>query len=192
MSIELENIKAYIDEAEEYYSNVEEYYKSLSFKEAVRNAAQAIVPSNIKSCTKGKTSFAGHQRRVGKQKCKEGAEMLLTHPYWIELEKAKSFEEIFNVTEKVKHKIYRLGDLWSYDTAQRIALHKGWYPKEVYLQSGAFDGAKILAELRYMDGMILKGKRSVSNKSLPNFLSKLDPYLIENILCIGKRENWFK
>jgi hypothetical protein len=191
MVIRIYEIEKYVPQAEQYYADVEQYYKSLNFQDAVKNAAQAIIPAGIKSCSTNKTAFAGHQRRVGKEKCKEGAEKLLTDPYWRELERAKSFEDIFRVTEKVKQTTYRLGDLWSYDTAQRIALHKGWFPKEVYLQSGAYEGAKVLRDKGYMTSSSLRGKRSVSKELFPDFLKKLKPYLIENILCVAKREGWF-
>ncbi|MFT7035953.1 MAG: hypothetical protein ACJA2S_004478 [Cyclobacteriaceae bacterium] len=175
-----------------YYRGVEVYYKGMSFIEAVKQAANAKVPSSSTSCSRNGTSFAGHQRRVGKKKCKEGAEMLLKHPYWGELEKAQSFEDIFKVTEQVKRNVLKLGDLWSYDTAQRIALHKGWYPQDVYLQSGAYNGIQILRDKGFIDNAAIKGKRYISVKAIPEFLSKLEPFLIENILCVGKREGWFK
>ncbi|MEO9850322.1 MAG: hypothetical protein ABJH72_24625 [Reichenbachiella sp.] len=189
--MKIKEIQDYIPQAQQYYSDVEDYYRSLSFEEAVQNAAQAIIPSGIKSCSTSKTAFASHQRRVGKKKCKEGAEKLLTHPFWSELENAKSFEDIFRVTEKVKAQTERLGDLWSYDTAQRIALHKGWYPNEVYLQSGAKDGAKSLVKEGHVKSLVLKGKRHVKREHFPDILKELKPYLIENILCVGKREGWF-
>jgi len=192
MSVKIKEIETYVPQAEEYYSEVEVYYKSLTFLEAVKQAANAIVPSGMASCSTSKTSFAGHQRRVGKTKCKEGAEKLLTHPNWAELEAAKSFEDIFRVTEKVKKNTQKLGDLWSYDTAQRIALHKGWHPKEVYLQSGAHEGIQVLVDEGLIDNSEIKGKRSVPKEALPDFMVKLEPYVIENILCVGKSEGWFK
>jgi len=185
-------IQDYIPQAQQYYSDVEDYYQGLSFEEAVRKAAQAIIPSGINSCSTSKTAFAGHQRRVGKNKCKEGGEKLLSDPFWLELENAKSFEDIFRVTEIVKVKTDRLGDLWSYDTAQRIALHKGWYPNEVYLQSGAKDGARVLVREGYIEGFNVRGNRHINREHFPDILRELKPYLIENILCVGKREGWFK
>lgn len=116
----------------------------------------------------------------------------MTYPYWEELEQANSFEDLFRVTEKVRQATYRLGDLWSYDTAQRIALHKGWYPIEVYLQSGAYEGARVLSNEGHIEPSSLRRNRSVSKDVFPGFLNQLKPYLIENILCVGKREGWFK
>lgn len=190
--MKINEIEAYIPVAEQYYAEVEQYYKSLNIQDAVENAAQAIIPAGIRSCSKTKTVFAGHQRRVGKSKCNKGAEKLLTGSYWDELEKAKSFEDIFLVTEKVRRATYRLGNLWSYDTAQRIALHKGWHPAEVYLQSGAYEGAKVLREKGYVPPTSLRGKRSVSIEIFPDFLKNLKPFLIENILCVGEKNGWFK
>lgn len=192
MPVRINDIEKYIPQAKQYYLDVENYYKDLSFQDAVRNAARAVIPSSIRSCTTSKTAFAGHQRRVGKMKCKEGADKLLTDPYLQELKQANSFEDIFRVTEKVRQATYRLGNLWSYDTAQRIALHKGWHPTEVFLQSGAYDGAKVLKEEGYIDNSSIRSQRSVSKDVFPDFLNHLDPYLIENILCVGKREGWFK
>ncbi|MFA0963948.1 hypothetical protein AB9P05_19230 [Roseivirga sp. BDSF3-8] len=180
--MKIKEIQKYILQAQHDYANVEVYYQSLNFKNAVRKAAEAMT---------SETAFAPHQRRVGKIKCRQGADKLLSHPFWLELENARSFEDIFQVTEKVKLEIKGLGDLWSYDTAQRIAFHKGWYPKEVYLHSGAKEGVKVLVNLGYIKSSSIRGKRHIKKELFPDILRQLDPYIIENILCVGKRKGLF-
>ncbi len=177
----------YLPQALRYYFEMEDFYKSLEFEDAVLKAGSAILPNGLEP-----RGFARHQFRNGRHRCSEGAEELLNEPHLPKLKAASSFEEIIATTDDVKNQIFRLGHLWSYDTAQRIALHKGLYPNTVYLQSGAKDGAMML--MRH--GMILKrsiwGKRTVAAEELPRFLSSFPPFLIEHIFCVAKGAGWFR
>ncbi|GAB3667559.1 hypothetical protein GCM10028791_43260 [Echinicola sediminis] len=176
----------------EHYYDLEKFYKNLpNFKEVVENAGKAVVPNNTTGCGNNKTMFAGHQNRVGKKKCQEGAELLLQAPFYEALEKAKSFEDIFGITEEVKNKVFGLGDLWSYDTAQRIGLSKSCYPKAVYLQTGTLAGAKELVKRGLVDGKALRGQRSVPQTVFSKVFRHLPCYMIENLLCVGHNQKWF-
>lgn len=184
-------IKKYIPKAKIYYQEIEIYYQDLfnkndfGFKHVIRQAAEAQIICN------GKRTFADHQHRIGRKRCEQGANELLKSKNFQDLNNANSFEDIFVITERVKNYIYRLGDLWSYDTAQRIALSKGFYPKEVYIHAGAKDGTRLLVKSSLLNSSEIRGKRKISPSVFPKELSKLEPYLIENILCVGKRESWF-
>jgi len=134
--------------------------------EAIENAAMAVDPN-------GKMN--SHQRRNGKEICQEGAIELAK--YEIEIKKAKSFEEVFAITEQIANGIDRLGPLWSYDTALRIGFAKGVYPKEVYVQSGVKKGVR-----KVMNGILPRG-RSLPLNTFPKELQKLKPYQLENFLC---------
>jgi hypothetical protein len=191
MAINYTAIENYLPEVKEKYETLEKYYRKLTFEDAIEQAAKAIVPREVKQCIGYKSGFDSHQRRVGKKLCKIAAEILGSKPYLEQLYQAKSFEDIFDVTEKVKRETFKLGDLWSYDTALRISLHKGWYPEYVYLQTGAKGGAKTLKEEEFISKEQLSGQRKVSPDILPDKLGKLPPHFIENILCVGKRKGWF-
>lgn len=175
-----------------HYYYLEKFYKNIAnFKEVVENAGKAVVPNNTTGCGNNKTIFASHQNRVGKNKCQEGADLLLQAPYYEALEKAESFEDIFEVTEKVKNRVFGLGDLWSYDTAQRIGLSKSFYPKAVYLQTGTLAGAKELVKRGFVDARDIRKQRRVSPTIFSKVFKNLPSYLIENLLCVGHNQDWF-
>ncbi len=149
-----------------------DYYqrKEIVLNDAIYEGAQGIMPN-------GKMN--SHQNRVGYKKCRLGAAELKAKT--AALKRAKSFEEIFAITEEVRKAIHGLGHLWSYDTALRIGFHKRVYPTEVYVQSGVVDGVKKLNKH-------LKG-RSLAMSAFPPELQKLTPYEVENFLCVwGKNK----
>lgn len=176
----------YVIWASEYYATCEDYYKSLNFKDAVKKAGEAYVPPNTRNCLGTKSSFASHQRRIGKKQCAQSAEELLREDRLRRLQRATSFDAIFAVTEEIKKGFDGLGDLWSYDTAQRIAMNKGIKPDVVYLQSGARQGA-----IKIIERNELRRRRTLNTEKFPDFLKKFPPFLIENLLCVGKRKQWF-
>lgn len=150
---------------------IEEYYQSFklprSSPEVIEKAAVGIDPDGLMN---------NHQHRIGYIVCEKGARELAQ--YEIEIRKAQSFEEIFEITEIVKNKVFGLGNLWSYDTALRIGFAKRVYPKDVYVQSGVTKGVQ-----KVMKGTLPSG-RSLSMNYFPNSLQKLKPYQLENFLCI--------
>jgi len=135
--------------------------------EVIQNAAKGIDPNGLMN---------NHQHRIGYATCIEGAREL--GKYEAEIKKAKTFEEIFGITELVKREVDGLGDLWSYDTALRIGFAKGVYPKEVYVQSGVKKGVR-----KIMGGLLPKG-RSLPQHIFDPSLQKIEPYQLENFLCI--------
>lgn len=147
--------------------DLKKYYSDLKFSQAVKNAPMAIGPN-------GKMN--SHQRRNGKVVCKKGAFELSKHE--IEIKKAKSFEDIFAITEVVRKKIEGLGALWSYDTALHIGFNKDVYPKEVYVQAGVKKGVR-----KVLNGFLPIG-RSLPMSIFPKEIKLLNPYLAENFLCI--------
>jgi hypothetical protein len=135
--------------------------------EVIKNAAMAVNPN-------GKMN--NHQRRNGKEACEEGAMALAK--YEVEIKSAKSFEEVFVITEQIANGIDRLGPLWSYDTALRIGFAKDVYPSEIYVQSGVKKGVR-----KVMNGKLPRG-RSLPKHMFPAPLQQLKPYQLENFLCI--------
>ncbi|NVK04467.1 MAG: hypothetical protein HWD92_06570 [Flavobacteriia bacterium] len=183
-------ILSYLPQAQRHYDALRAYYQNLSFREAVDNAARGRIPLNSSNCSFAATGFDGHQHRIGHDKCREGAEALLETEIFQRLERAQSFEDIMDITNEVAGRIERLGPLWSYDTALRIALHRDWHPRNVYLQTGARGGANILRDQGLISPMELRGRRHVSRSAFPTFLQQYEPYMIEHLLCVAKRENW--
>lgn len=149
---------------------IEKFYQTFklpkSLPEVIQKAAVGIDPDGLMN---------NHQHRIGYIVCEEGARELAK--YEIEIRGARTFEEIFEITEIVKNKIYRLGPLWSYDTALRIGFAKRVYPKEVYVQSGVTKGVR-----KVMNGTLPRG-RSLPMNRFPAELQKLEPYQLENFLC---------
>jgi hypothetical protein len=169
-------IKHYVKEHLAELEEVKKWYnKKLTLEKAIKEASLGQI------LRFGKKKMDSHQYRVGYENCELGYEELMK--YKNEIIKAKSFEDLFEITEKIRIKVNRIGDLWSYDTALRIGFNMGFEPKEVYLQSGVIDGLnKVLPSNRY------KG-RCISLKELPKELQVLRPYQVENFLCIYARDN---
>jgi len=154
----------------------ESYFKKMTILEAIKKAAGA---------TDLNGKIFSHQRKVGKKLLAIGENEILILE--IEIRACKSFKEIFKITEQVRKsdKGKGLGNLWSYDTALRIAfrLGKKYYPKDVYVQAGVNVGAN----------RIFKGKkppgRYLSRNKFPTQIQALEPFEIENFLCVRKHLN---
>lgn len=103
----------------------ERFYRGLPFSEAIMYGASAAGPY-------GRTD--PHQRRIGVKRLRRSAEIMLKR--LPEIRKARSFADLFTITEAVRAEMHGLGDLWSYDTALRIAFNRGaaFYPQAVFVQ----------------------------------------------------------
>ncbi len=166
-----DDIIRYREEILIHLTQMKEFYEMLDLKTAIEFASIGKNPN-------GKMNR--HQWRVGNINGGNGAKELLKQEAAIK--KCKTFEEIFEITEQVKKDIYKLGDLWSYDTALRIGFNLKLYPKEVYVQRGVISGV-----LKVMNGKRPKG-RSLHVNIFPKEFQKLKPYEIENFLCIWGKD----
>ncbi|HCQ12746.1 hypothetical protein, partial [Flavobacterium sp.] len=144
--------------------------------EAIEKAAKSIDPTND-------NKMFSHQRRVGKIKAADGYGILLLKK--TELEECKKFEEIIAITDKVMKEVERLGPLWSYDTALRIGFHFRVYPTGVYIQAGVKKGYKKIFNENSKNRFEDKDK-------FPQELQVLEPYEIENFLCIWGNDKVIK
>ncbi len=168
---------------EEYNKNgrvalnkTKKYYRSIiEIDVVIFKAAHGQIPID----NNGNTKMDSHQYRVGRKKCKKGYEKLMQNLTRIEV--AKNFEEVFIITEEVRKSVDGLGDLWSYDTALRICFYFNFKPNDVYVQCGVKEGLKKLGYKRV-------GRRILKN-DLPIELQELEPYEIENFLCIYGKDN---
>lgn len=101
------------------------------------------------------------------------------------IKKSNGFDTLFGLLKELD--IVGLGQLTIYDTSLRIAFYldlgqKKMYPKSVYLHRGAAIGAKYLN---------IKSKKChnatiAQIDTIPKVLKELEPYQIENFLCIYK------
>ncbi len=94
------------------------------------------------------------------------------------IRKATSFDELHEIVREVGEPIYMIGELTIYDTAYRIGCKLGLPPTRVYLHSGTRIGAVALGFHR--------SRTSISVKELPKPFAVLEPYEIEDCLCIFK------
>jgi len=119
-----------------------------------------------------------HQRRLKKANLLETKSVLSANSRV--LKKCRDFEELFLVVEAMLEPISGIGELYVYDTALRIGARLGLLPKMVYLHAGTRVGAKVLG----FDGKAKALEISV----LPKEFRRLEPYEIEDLLCIFKSE----
>jgi hypothetical protein len=143
--------------------------------------AQPSVASAIKMASlairdeKGKRFL--HQRRINRFVLFESESILLSAESAIS--KAKSFDELFGLIKNLLQDIKGLGELYYYDTALRIGSKLNLVPTKVYLHAGTRVGAKAL-------GLNHK-EQYLELNALPKELLRLQPYEIEDVLCIYKR-----
>lgn len=165
-----ELINQYLDEHSCHLKKNKEYFESLSTNEIVLKAALSINKNN---------KIFPHQYRVGRTKTELAATKLMQ--FESEILASESFEDIFKYTEEVRKMKIGVGSLWSYDTALHIGFKLGLLPNEVYIQSGVKRGLYQFYEKT-------KFKRKI-DKSCFIGLESLEPYEIENFLCVMSKAN---
>jgi len=94
------------------------------------------------------------------------------------IEQTKDFDQLIGLFDVILGPVHRIGELYIYDTALRIGAKANLLPKQVYLHAGTRDGAKALG--------ISKKAKVVEPASLPAEFKELEPYGIEDVLCIYK------
>jgi hypothetical protein len=151
---------------------LERFFKSLSFHSAIEYAASGVTPHR---------KIHPHQRGIGVKQLRQSATLLKT--YAPAIRKARSYADLFIITEAVKSVLKGLGDLWSYDTALRIAFNRGkmFYPRAVFVQRGDMKGIK-----KIFSKMPIK-QRTLPLKIFPKEIQSLKPFEIENFLTIWGR-----
>ena len=120
-----------------------------------------------------------HQRRLGTQTlidCVAALERVS-----IDLEKAPDFHSIVSLVEKAFSPVWGAGELMTYDTADRLALRRGFAPNLVYLHAGTRTGARRLC------GPFRRHEAwSIFLHQLPHALQDLSTREAEDVLCIYK------
>jgi hypothetical protein len=151
---------------------LERFFKSLSFHSAIEYAASGVTPHR---------KIHPHQRGIGVKPLRQSAALL--KKYTPALRKARSYSDLFIITEAVKSVLKGLGDLWSYDTALRMAFNRGkmFYPRAVFVQRSDMKGIK-----KIFLKMPIK-QRTLPLKIFPKEIQSLKPFEIENFLTIWGR-----
>ena len=119
-----------------------------------------------------------HQRRIPAHSLAELGRRLLAHEADLRLK--TSFADLYDLVNQLAKRIPRIGPLTIYDTAIRIGAKLRIFPRQVYLHAGTRQGASafgIGAELK-----------TVGLSTLPDEFNRLEPYEVEDVLCIYKKE----
>lgn len=138
-----------------------------SLTEAVRLAAFA------QNCRGKRLS---HQYRIPRLVLQRCEKTLLDHIH--EIRSCKDFDQLHQTIIRLLRGIRGAGELYYYDTAERIAARLGIAPKRVYLHAGTRIGARNIG---------LKGSRvAIELAELPHEFLILEPREIEDLLCLYK------
>jgi hypothetical protein len=121
-----------------------------------------------------------HQRRLRKAVLEQAREILLENEKMIKA--CQDFDDLFALLAWLFIAIKGLGELYIYDTTLRIGAKIGFLPERVYLHAGTRVGAKALG----FDGKA----KAIEVSQLPEWLRRLKPHEIEDVLCIFK--DWLK
>jgi hypothetical protein len=117
-----------------------------------------------------------HQTRLKKAALIRAERLLLEHKNLVR--KCRTFAELFRLSEQLFTPVRGLGELYIYDTSQRLGAYLGLKPKKVYLHSGTRVGARRL-------GLDWR-KDTLEMSELPTALQALTPSEAEDFLCIYK------
>ena len=117
-----------------------------------------------------------HQRRIPKSAMFHARQILLSAHDLIQ--ESGSFAELYHRIEQLVGDIHGIGPLYVYDTSLRVGAYMRLSPERIYLHTGTRIGARNLG-LPYQ-------KDSLSLSELPAAFRKLEPFEIEDILCIFK------
>jgi hypothetical protein len=142
-------------------------FRGQPFEEALKRAALGIDK-------RGKR--LSHQRRLKGSVLRKTRNILLEAAN--ELQRCRSFDQLHNLVKEHLKGIRGLAELYYYDTALRVGARLGRMPKRVYLHRGTRDGARAL-------GLDWRSD-SLDPRALPKALAVLEPYEIEDFLCIYK------
>jgi hypothetical protein len=146
-------------------AELKSFQREPSFENAIERAAVAI---------DDRQKRYGHQTRLSASSLSKGKTVLLEAAK--ELGACDSFDELHELLKECLNGIDGLGELYHYDTALRIGASRGVMPERVYLHRGTRDGARALGLNWRAD--------SLDPRLLPKELAVLEPYEMEDFLCI--------
>jgi hypothetical protein len=141
------------------------YSSQGSLAEALEAAALCQTKDNV---------MHPHQRRIGHEK------VGIAHRALRDLKPSKSwsFHELYGqIKQRVRH-LDRIGDLYVYDVAQRIAAKLNLRMEYVYLHAGTRSGASRLG--------LNSSQDYLCKEDLPPSLQSIPPALLEDFFCMKK------
>ena len=121
----------------------------------------------------------GHQRRIGKRKLIRFRDCLMDKLDRIKNIEDEDFDNLMAVVVSCAEK--GIGELTVYDTSFRIGVFLSIYPDKIYLHRGTTIGASLL-----LGKTAIRGKKCLEKAEFPQDLQSLEPYEIEDFLCIFK------
>ena len=139
-----------------------------SLEKAIETAALALDRDGKRS--------AHHRRRTSVQLSLGKSALITAMP---DLRRCEDFDQLHNRVRKATKPIKGLGKLYTYDTAHLIGARLRLSPKRVYLHSGTRKGASALG--------FSGGLSYLMPAQLPTQLQVLEPYEMEDFLCIYER-----
>jgi hypothetical protein len=142
-----------------------DYFRNLPSLELCINNAALAINKNGKRYR--------HQYRISNNTLFIVRDILLDHVEFIN--EIEDFDELFILIDGLLKSVKGIGELYIYDTALRIGENLGHSPKKVYLHSGTRIGARRLG---------FKNKYVIEMNELPDELQHLEPFEVEDILCI--------
>jgi hypothetical protein len=117
-----------------------------------------------------------HQRRLRRTVLEVAKNTLIANIDAIE--KSEDFDQLFDLIEGLLTPLHGVGELYIYDTAAKIGAKLNLMPKLVYLHAGTREGARALG---------FSGKeKSIEQTRFPQEFLRLEPYEIEDVLCVYK------
>ncbi|MET3684423.1 hypothetical protein ABID56_002560 [Alkalibacillus flavidus] len=132
-----------------------------------------------------------HQNRIPQKTLEDMTKKLLNPLIINELHKCQCFDDIFTILYELKEQNF--GPLAIYDTSLRLGAIFDLYPSVIYLHQGAFEGAlNLLGKdiIQYKANYFLNNENYpyITLELLPYELHQLEPYHIENFLCINRNQ----
>ena len=113
-----------------------------------------------------------HQSRVPRVAKRKAAARIRA----LDLEVLRGFEDLIQRVKTAIGHIPGIGDLAVYDVATRIGAGRDVWPQRVYVHAGVRKGVRALG----LDA----NQRSLSFEVLPRELRRLEPWQVEDLLCI--------
>ncbi|NMB53244.1 MAG: hypothetical protein GYA15_00965 [Leptolinea sp.] len=160
--------EAYIKKIRPVANRELEWFKNQkNLDDAIHYAALAL------NCCEKRYS---HQRRITRENLHLSKKILLQNIEGIK--NCPSFDALYTLLESLLEPVSGLGELYIYDTAFRLGAYLRRMPERVYLHAGTRVGAKNLGFDRK--------KKTLEVAQMPEWLQQLQPYEIEDVLCIFK------
>ena len=163
-------------------------YKA-NFSENIKMEFKEIQEMTLGECiifASGIVKKHSHQYKIRNVSIYAAYKKLYSSLKLIEEYRHRDFDELILLIADLIGDIYGIGDLYIYDISLRIGANLGKYPKKIYLHSGSLKGARIILG---NEKVIVKG-RKLEKSDFVGFES-LEPYEIEDVLCIYKDRMYF-